>query len=60
MPSSKPAAHTFSCALRILWAHRLYLLIYLVVMSLMGVFVASQSMPPTTDGSMPSPWPLWP
>ncbi len=53
MPSSKPAAHTFSCALRILWAHRLYLLIYLVVMSLMGVFVASQSMPPTTDGSMP-------
>ena len=53
MPISKPAAHTFSCALRILWAHRIYLLIYLVVMSLMGVFVASQSIPPTTDGSMP-------
>ena len=53
MPISKPAAHTFSCALRILWAHRIYLLIYLVVMSLMGVFVASQSIPPSTDGSMP-------
>ena len=53
MPISKPEAHTFSCALRILWAHRIYLLIYLVVMSLMGVFVASQSIPPSTDGSMP-------
>lgn len=53
MPISKPAAHTFSCALRILWAHRICLLIYLVVMSLMGVFVASQSIPPSTDGSMP-------
>ena len=53
MPISKPAAHTFSCALRILWAHRIYLLIYLVVMSQMGVFEASQSIPPSTDGSMP-------
>lgn len=53
MPISKPAAHTFSCALRILWAHRIYLFIYLVAMSLMGVFVASQSIPPSTDGSMP-------